>query len=381
MPPLLLVLALAQAPASPAAAESPGAQRGPDDERLRRIQERKAAIEKDLARLRGQERSLLGEVERLELEVRLRTEELREIQTVLDRTNRQLDVVAKRTGELDTRIAAERPGLRSRARALYKLGELSYLRILLSVDRPSEVFQGYRFVSTLARRDSERIAGFRKDLADLQVSRAELERKTQEALTLRADLDRARRTLDQHRERKVTLLREIVEKKETHTAFLDELKTAEGKLQQLLLGGLIQGEVSAPMAAFKGVLPWPVAGKLRVGFGRHKHPRFDTYTIQNGIEVAAKADDPVQAVHEGTVVFADRFLGYGLLVVLDHGGKQHTLYARLAEIKAGQGQRVAAGDVLGSVGAGLEGPGLYFEVRFQGKPEDPLDWLRPLDER
>jgi septal ring factor EnvC (AmiA/AmiB activator) len=378
---LLLALALSQAAVLAAPLqESPPATAGPDDERLRHIQERKAAIEKDLGKLRGRERSLLGEVERLELEVRLRTEELREIQAVLDRTNRQLDGVAKRTRELDARIAAERPGLRARARALYKLGELSYLRILLSVDRPAEVFQGYRFVSTLARRDSERIAGFRRDLSELRTSRAELEKKTQEALTLRADLDRARHNLDQHRERKVALLREIVEKKETHAAFLEELKTAEAKLQQLL-GGLAEGEFSAPMAAFKGVMAWPAAGRLRVGFGRHKHPRFDTYTVQNGIEIAAKADDPVQAVHEGTVVFADRFLGYGLMVVLDHGSKHHTLYARLAEIKVSQGQQVGEGEAIGAVGAGLEGPGLYFEVRFQGKPEDPLDWLRPPDER
>lgn len=378
---LLLALALSQAAVLAAPLqESPPATAGPDDERLRRIQERKAAIEKDLGKLRGRERSLLGEVERLELEVRLRTEELREIQAVLDRTNRQLDGVAKRTRELDARIAAERPGLRARARALYKLGELSYLRILLSVDRPAEAFQGYRFVSTLARRDSERIAGFRRDLSELRTSRAELEKKTQEALTLRADLDRARHNLDQHRERKVALLREIVEKKETHAAFLEELKTAEAKLQQLL-GGLTEGEFSAPMAAFKGVMAWPAAGRLRVGFGRHKHPRFDTYTVQNGIEIAAKADDPVQAVHEGTVVFADRFLGYGLMVVLDHGSKHHTLYARLAEIKVSQGQHVGEGEAIGAVGAGLEGPGLYFEVRFQGKPEDPLDWLRPPDER
>lgn len=377
MGPLLLLLALSQA-ASPAAAQPPPAR--PEDARLRHIQERKLTIEKDLARLRGQERSLLGEVERLELEVRLRTEELRETQAVLDRTNSELDAVVKRTGELEGRINTERPALRARARALYKLGELSYLRILLSVDTPSEVFLGYRFVSTLARRDSERIAGFRRDLADLRTARVELEKKTREALTLRGDLDRARRNLDQHRERKVALLREIVEKKETRAAFLEELKTAEARLQ-LLLAGLAEGDFSAPMAAFRGALPWPAPGRVRLGFGRHKHPRFDTYTFQNGIEIAAAADDPVRAVHEGTVVFADRFLGYGLMVVLDHGGKHHTLYARLAEIKVSQGQRVAEGEVVGTVGTGLEGPGLYFEVRFQGKPEDPLEWLSAGEDR
>ena len=149
-----------------------------------------------------------------------------------------------------------------------------------------------------------------------------------------------------------------------------------GKLTQLL-GGLGGGEVSLPFAAFRGTLRWPVAGPVRSTFGRHKHPKFDTYTVQNGIEIAAEPDTPVAAVYEGTVVFADRFKGYGLMVVLDHGGKHHSLYAHLAETSVQMGQKVGAGDILGTVGASsVEGPGLYFEMRFQGRPEDPLDWLK-----
>jgi septal ring factor EnvC (AmiA/AmiB activator) len=130
------------------------------------------------------------------------------------------------------------------------------------------------------------------------------------------------------------------------------------------------------VAAFKGALPWPTEGRVRSTFGRHKHPKFDTYTIQNGIEIAAPQDAPVTAVYEGTVVFADRFKGYGLMVAVDHGGKHHTLYAHLGDHAQHHRQKVAAGERLGSVGAGLEGPGLYFEVRFQGRPEDPAEWLR-----
>lgn len=376
---LALLLALVVAAPGALAPDTPNDATGQEDERLKRIQERKAGLEKDLARLRGQERTLLGEVERLELEVRLRTEELREIQAVLDRTNAQLDATVKRTRILEATIESARPALRERARALYKLGEMSYLRILLSVERPSGVFQGYRFVSALARRDKERIAGFRRNLTELETARADLEKRTQEALTLRASLDRARRGLDDDRQRKTTLLTQIVEKKEIHAAYLEELVTAEARLRQLL-GGLAQGEVPTPMAAFKGVLGWPAAGRVRIGYGRRKHPRFDTYTVQNGIDIAAPVDAPVRAVHEGTVVYADRFLGYGLMVILDHGGKHHTLYAHLADIRVNLGQRVHEGDTVGTVGTSLEGAGLYFEVRFQGKPEDPADWLRPLDE-
>jgi septal ring factor EnvC (AmiA/AmiB activator) len=67
------------------------------------------------------------------------------------------------------------------------------------------------------------------------------------------------------------------------------------------------------------------------------------------------------------------------MVVLDHGSKHHTLYAHLSEIAVAVGQQVAAGAVLGSAGEGTAGSGLYFEVRFQGRPEDPQEWLKKLD--
>ena len=67
------------------------------------------------------------------------------------------------------------------------------------------------------------------------------------------------------------------------------------------------------------------------------------------------------------------------LPIFDHGGKHHTLYAHLAEVRVQPGQKVEAGQVLGTVGSGVEGAGLYFEVRFQGRPEDPTEWLLPTE--
>jgi septal ring factor EnvC (AmiA/AmiB activator) len=368
---LLLALALT-APAAPEGT-APGDVAG--DARLGKVQERRAALERELQRLRGEERSLLGEVERLELEERLRGEELREIEIGLQRTQARMDATLLRVRELEASLAAARPVLASRARALYKLGELSYLRLLLSVDRTADLFRGYRFVTTLARRDNERVSAFRADLEALGAERAELERRTEQSIALRAQLVAARRSLEAQHRRKLALLTSIVEKKETHLAYVAELEQAEGKLRQLLLG-LIEGEVTVPVGALRGSLPWPVSGRIRSGFGRRKHPRFDTYTVHNGIEIEAAADSPVQAVHDGTVAFADRFRGYGLMVVLDHGSRHHTLYAQLGELSARVGQTLRAGETLGAVAAGPEAPRLYFEVRFQGRPEDPLEWLQ-----
>ena len=381
--PLLLALALAgaaawsqQAPDSEAATPSPSPSPAPAaSDRLRQIQERRKVLEQELGRLRTREKSLLGEVERLEVEELLRTAQLKETEILLERTNAELAATVKRVRELARSVEEARPILAARARALYKLGELSYLRLLLSVDHPSDIFRGYRFVTTLARRDNERLAAFRRDLAALAVTRSELEARTQQALALRGELTRTRQSLAADRKRKSELLTQIVEKKELHAAYLKELDEAEAKLSRFL-EGLGEGEVSVPVAAFRGSLPWPLGGRVRIPFGLRKHPRFDTYTTHNGIEIEAPLEQAVAAVHEGTVVFADRFQGYGLMVVLDHGGKHHSLYAHLSDIAVRVGQRLAAGETVGTVGEGLEGTGLYFEMRFQGRPEDPMEWLK-----
>jgi septal ring factor EnvC (AmiA/AmiB activator) len=377
----LLLVALAAAAQEPPAAAIPApapaaAPASTDEERLARVRERRAALEKELERMRGEEKSLLGEVERLELELRLRTEQLTEIQITLKRTRARLDATVTRVRQLETNLAAARPALAAHARALYKLGETSYVRLLLSIDRPADFFRGYRFITTLARRDNARVAAFRADLEALGVERAELETRTRESIALRSRLTAARRDLDGQRARKTELLTSLVERKEVNAAYVEELAQAESRLQQLL-AGLAEGEVAVPLGAFRGTLPWPVEGRVRERFGRRKHPRFDTYTVHNGLEIEAGPDAEVRAVHGGRVVFADRFRGYGLMVVVDHGGKHHSLYAHLADVAVAPGQDVAAGAQVGRADpAGPDGPGVYFEMRYQGRPEDPQDWLR-----
>jgi len=352
------------------------------DERLKQVRARKAGLARELQALRRQEKSLLGDVERLELEVRLRSEELREVQVGLQKNQAQMDETLRHVQRLEVALAKARPQLAAHARALYKLGEMSYLRMLLSVERPADLLRGYRFVSALARRDNEQVSRFRTDLDAFRVQRATLEKETEESLNLRAQLEQARRNLDADRRRKTELLTSLVAKKELQAAYVQELEQAEGRLTDLLSGLGEEGDLLVPLGVFKGSLPWPATGPVRVSFGKRRDPRFETVTRENGVEIAAAEGTPALAVHEGSVIFAERFKGYGLMVVLDHGAKHHSLYAHLGEVRVAVGQRVSGGEVLGTVGpGGLEGPGLYFEMRFQGRPEDPLDWLTRAGQR
>ena len=131
-------------------------------------------------------------------------------------------------------------------------------------------------------------------------------------------------------------------------------------------------------ATLRGRLPWPTEGRVVSAFGAQVHPRFGTRTFRNGVDIEAGEGRDVGAVFGGHVVYTGWFKGYGNLIILDHDNEYYTLYAHVADILVKEGDDVRQGQRIGTVGdtGSLEGPRLYFEVRYQGKPQDPEQWLR-----
>jgi murein hydrolase activator len=129
----------------------------------------------------------------------------------------------------------------------------------------------------------------------------------------------------------------------------------------------------------RGRLAWPADGKVVAEYGAQVHPRFGTKTFRNGIDIEVAEGTDIKAVYPGHVVYTGWFRGYGNLIIVDHGGEYYTLYAHAADIKVNEGDEVKQGQSIGTVGdtGSLQGPRLYFEVRHQGKPQDPAQWLRP----
>jgi septal ring factor EnvC (AmiA/AmiB activator) len=130
--------------------------------------------------------------------------------------------------------------------------------------------------------------------------------------------------------------------------------------------------------AMLGQMDWPVKGAVSAPFGKFKHPEFAAELVRKGIDIDAAWGDGVRAVEKGRVVFADRFTGYGRMVILDHGERYYTIYAHLSEIVIKNGEDVKRGDILGRVGDSdsLSGAKLYFELRKDGRSVDPLPWFK-----
>jgi septal ring factor EnvC (AmiA/AmiB activator) len=132
-------------------------------------------------------------------------------------------------------------------------------------------------------------------------------------------------------------------------------------------------KVTKPFAKMKGQLPWPIKGAIIRQFGS---PRFETRW--DGVLISATEGTDIRAVTAGHVVFADWLRGYGLMIILDHGGGYMTLYAFNQSLYKKVGESVAAGTVIAAVGSsgGREDSGLYFGIRSKGKPVNPVIWCK-----
>ena len=353
-----------------------------EEAKMQLLDEKLKSLQKELDSLDVKQTTLLGELHRLEMEIRASRDELELLQLKLDRGYREIDDLLKRIQALEQSIAELRPYLSNRSVSLYKLGRLSYVRLLLSVEEPRELTRAYRYLSRLAEVDSEKIGRFLVNQRALETSKSNLLARTKEMLETRSRLEGTTATLESRRGTKQALLKEIHGRREMAETLRFELEGAHEKLGELV-GRLARGEVPGvdpvflPIRMFRGDLGWPVEGRVENRFGKHFHPRFRTVTVQNGLEIVAPMNDPVGAVYDGQVVFASWFQGYGKLLIIGHPHNVYSLYGYLSDILVREGDLVNRGDEVGRVGdtGSVGGPSLYFEIREDGKPVDPELWL------
>jgi murein DD-endopeptidase MepM/ murein hydrolase activator NlpD len=129
-----------------------------------------------------------------------------------------------------------------------------------------------------------------------------------------------------------------------------------------------------PVPETKGMLDWPLRGVLYARFGKKGREPHD------GIDLAVPVGTPVKTAQEGDVLYAGEQRGYGLIVIIQHSERLITLYAHNRDLRVRTGQKVRRGQVIATVGESgkTSGPQLHFEVRVDGKPMDPIDYLGPL---
>ena len=353
-----------------------------EEAKLELLSEKLAALDKELLSLDERQTTIVGALHRLEVQIEVAHQKLQLLKLQLERGYREIDSNLKQVQALEASIRELRPYLASRAVSLYKLGKLSYMRLLLSVEQPSELTRAYRYISRLARVDAEKIGQFLADQEALEETKADLLEGTRKTLETRKDLEEASRSLERRRATRTALLEEVYQRREMAETLQFELEDAKTRLTTLITDLAVDGKTELdslflPIRLFRGELGWPVEGRVGARFGKQRHPRFRTVTVQNGVEIQAPMGTTVRAVYDGEAVFASWFQGYGTLLIVSHPRQVHSLYGHLSEIKVREGDTVRRGDEVALVGdtGSLTGPSLYFEIREEGQPVNPEEWL------
>ncbi|HEX3704264.1 MAG TPA: peptidoglycan DD-metalloendopeptidase family protein [Vicinamibacterales bacterium] len=348
----------------------------------RRASERLQSLQREADRLAADERTLLGDLRKLEVDRQIRREQLKQASADVSAVQAEIDATSDRMNHLQQQDQSERPDLRARLVETYKLGQARYLRLLLATSDVRRLGEATRAVAVMAKLDRDRIASHQRTLDELQSTRAALEGRRKKLEAVRADAARAQGAADRATQARNDLVHDIDQRRDLNAQWSGELQAAEQKLQlelrQMAAGSPASagaGSTAAlPLRPFRGDLDWPALGAVRHRFGTAAATGGQA---SNGIEIAADEGTPAQAVHDGVVAFADTFAGFGNLVIVDHGSQTFSLYGNLLDLAVAKGARVDRGEVVGHVGPSPTGPaGLYFELRVDGHAVDPLQWLK-----
>lgn len=154
-----------------------------------------------------------------------------------------------------------------------------------------------------------------------------------------------------------------------------ELQSLIQSIEEILIESPEPRFENKPFAKLKGQLAWPVKGKVKKLFGRQKQL---SELRWQGILIEAPAGRYVKAISGGRIAFADWLRGLGNIIIIDHGNSYLSLYGHNEALFKSAGEWVEAGDIISSIGSsgGQKKPGLYFEIRKKGKPQNPTRWCK-----
>lgn len=311
---------------------------------------------------------------------------LAKLATSIRKTGAEVTLASGRIAQLTTyrqRLQRLKKELEQRVilelQAAYRSGQQDQLKILLNQESPEKVALMLRYYGYITRARGDKIQGYLQTMEEVRTVQEAFENKQKQQRILVARLQEQQRQRQKNRGQRLQIIEQLQQK---ITTAKDQLREFNASYQQL---ETLVKEVAAAIlstASLKGVakfsglkkkLQVPVKGRLvnRYGGKRLGHLKWQ------GLILAAKEGSRVRPIYPGRVLFSSYLRGYGLLVIIDHGENYMSLYGHNQTLNVDVGDWVDQDQVIALAGntGGQSNPGLYFEIRHQGKPQNPTHWI------
>jgi len=370
------VVAQAAAPAADAKAKAKAAE-------LEQLRARLKDLRSGLAAARGRQGSVQEQLRESEQEIGRTARHLARIdQDLATGTARLANLQDQEQGQ-QAAIAAQRAGLANQVRAAYLLGRQEPLKLLLNQEDPARLDRALAYYGYLNRARVARIAAVQAQVQALKAVETQIMQENTHLQELRArqvvEAESLRNTRQERQALLAAVSAEIQDKGTQLTRMEEDERSLQNLLQDLQQALTDFPDAAAtnsqPFARLKGQLPLPVHGRVATRFGATRGAGMPP---AHGLLIEVPEGSTVRAVARGRVAFADWLRGFGLLIIIDHGGGYMSLYGHNQSLYKDTGETVAGGETIAGAGAsgGQAQNGVYFEIRQQGQPVDPLAWCR-----
>ncbi len=375
---VLLVLA-SMMPSQAANQDSDSKQRAAELERLRnRIEQLQKGLNKTIDQ-RDNERE---ELRKLDVEIGVLVRTLRDLDRRLRGQSARLETLREQQRSARSQLQQQHDTLAQQIRTTFAMGRQEYVKLLLNQDDPTAVSRILTYYQYLGRARAQQIAGTRVVMDKLRNLKESVEQQQRELQALHTAKVQRKQALEAAHERRSKVVAMLGRRVHDQTEEIARLRADEQRLQHLLeqLQDYLAGVPRDPsfdsrFRDFRGKLPLPTRGKFLAHFGE---PKKSGNLRWKGVLLGGREGQDVISVARGRVAFADWLRGFGLLLILEHGDGYMTLYGYNQSLYTQVGDWVEAGQVIASLGNTGDVPeaGVYFEIRHQGQPRDPQQWLR-----
>ena len=355
------------------------------DEDLQNIKKEKEETKKKIEEVKKQEQSYMVEVNKVETQLvdslsQLDSlhDRLSDTKSLIDETTIELIIKEQELKKIDDKLKEKASLLNQRISSIYKNENSNILEILLKAEDFIEFISSVKFMSLIAGQDSkileeiksERAANLniKKRILDLKEKQRERE---EEISRLVFQAEEKQREIENIYSEKTGLLSKARADKNSLLAIENDLEKKEAEISRILESyryGNVPGNKFI----------WPVTGFISSGFGMRVNPILRVPRFHAGIDIVAPNGTPIKAANGGQVIQAQYDRGYGYYILIYHGGGFATRYSHLSGFNISAGQSVERGQVIGFLGSTgwSTGPHLDFEVRINGVPQNPLQYLQ-----
>jgi septal ring factor EnvC (AmiA/AmiB activator) len=350
---------------------------------LKNIQKKLLEEKRKVKQALKTEKSILEELEHINKMLSNKRKELKYYNNQLAKTHSTIKKEENEIHLLNIKLDTRKSFLKKRLRSIYKQQHGDIASTLISAHDYQDLARRIKYISLLAHYDGKLMNSYIIEIHKRNKKMSHLEVLKKEFMVNKFTIKKKADEMEAERKKKDVVLASVKMKRSSYEEMIKELEESSSKLLDMIKELEEKESPSSfigkkDFAALKRRLPWPINGKVLVPFGTYKDPDFNISTFKKGIEIQADVGDSVLSVYDGSVVFADWFKGYGLLLIVNHGKGYHTLYAHLSEIFHKTGDIIKRRQAVGKIGETgiLNEPSLYFEIRHKGRPINPLEWLK-----